>query len=324
MSNIHKKIKNAGNNIIKNTNININKNIPSQPVRNQIIHKSNKIKNIQSSTNNTNINNGTKQKKKMPLTPSINQREKNILLMQDPSGIPGNGLWCQIPQKNINDKPYESIIPKIKAETQLLLDPEKAADKKLISELKNQIKDLSLKLQDVTLKYSDAEFRAQRAENLHKIANEELQTKKDEYNDIHENAKNMENDVESLNEALNSAKKEITRLQTELNNEIEINKKLNIQIEELLKEKDKNNHFTSEEQIKLQKTISQMNSEKENLLKIIQSKVNSESSANIEMLNSKLKDKERILKAMEITMNKALNENAELKRKLNLEENNKV
>ena len=102
MSNIHKKIKNAGNNIIKNTNININKNIPSQPVRNQIIHKSNKIKNIQSSNNNTNINNGIKQKKKMPLTPSINQREKNILLMQDPSGIPGNGLWCKIPQKNIN------------------------------------------------------------------------------------------------------------------------------------------------------------------------------------------------------------------------------
>ena len=145
----------------------------------------------------------------MPLTPSINQREKNILLMQDPSGIPGNGLWCQIPQKNINDKPYESIIPKIKAETQLLLDPEKAADKKLISELKNQIKDLSLKLQDVTLKYSDAEFRAQRAENLHKIANEELQTKKDEYNDIHENAKkllkksmekemNLQNDINFL------------------------------------------------------------------------------------------------------------------------------
>ena len=307
MSTTHKKIKTAGNTIIKT-----------------VIPKSTKSKNISSSNNPHITTTNPKQKKKSPLTPSINQRERNILLMQDPSGIPGNGLWCQIPNKNREEKPYESIIPKIKAESQLLLDPEKAADKKLITELKNQIKDLSLKLQEVTLKYSDAEFRAQRAENLQKIANEELQNKKDEYNDIHENAMNMENNVESLNEALNNAKKEITRLQTELNSELELNKKLNSQIEELLKEKDKNNHFTSEEQIKLQKTIAQLNTEKENLLKIIQSKVNSESSANIEALNSKLKEKERILNAMEITMNKALNENAELKRRLNLEENNKI
>ena len=313
MSTVHKKIKAAGNNIIKNTN-----NIP----------KSNKSKSISLSNNNNNqkINNNNtnlKQKKKSPLTPSINQRERNILLMQGPSGIPGSGLWCQMPKKP-EEKPYESIIPKIKAENQLLLDPEKEADKKLISELKNQIRDLSLKLQEVTLKYSDAEFRAQRAENLQKIASEELQNKTEEYNDIHENAMNMENNVESLNEALNNAKKEISRLQNELNNEIEINKKLNTQIESLLKEKDKNNHFTSEEQIKLQKTITQLNLEKENLLKIIQTKVNSESSLNIESLNSKLKEKERILKAMEITMNKALNEKAELKRKLSLEENSKI
>ena len=215
MSNIHKKIKTAGNNIIKNTNI------QNQPPRQKIINKSDKAKN-NSLINNNNIPNKP-QKKKYPLTPSINQREKNILLMQDPSGIAGNGLWCQMPKKDSVEKPYESIIPKIKAETQLLLDPEKAADKRLIAELKNQIRDLSLKLQDVTLKYSDAEFRAQRAENLHKIANEELQNKKDEYNDIHENAMTMENNVESLNEALNNAKKEITRLQTELNNETEIN-----------------------------------------------------------------------------------------------------
>ena len=313
MSTVHKKIKAAGNNIIKNTN-----NIPKSN-KSKSISISNNNNNSKNNNNNTNI----KQKKKSPLTPSINQRERNILLMQGPSGIPGNGLWCQIPKK-VEDKPYESIIPKIKAENPLLLDPEKEADKKLISELKNQIRDLSLKLQEVTLKYSDAEFRAQRAENLQKIANEELQSKTEEFNDIHENAMNMENNVESLNEALNNAKKEITRLQNELNNEIEINKKLNTQIESLLKEKDKNNHFTSEEQIKLQKSITQLNTEKENLLKIIQSKVNSESSANIESLNSKLKEKERILKAMEITMNKALNENAELKRKLSLEENYKI
>ena len=93
----------------------------------------------------------------------------------------------------IEDKPYESIIPIIKAETELLLDPEKVTDKRLISELTNQIKDLNLKLQEINFKCSDAEFKAQHAENLQKLATEELQNKKNEYNHIHENALNMEN-----------------------------------------------------------------------------------------------------------------------------------
>ena len=307
MSNVGKKIKTAGNNIIKSNNI---------PSKHQPSH---------TKPNNNNNPSSNNAKRKKPNTPSINQREKNIILVQGSNGMPGNGLWCQMPnKKEINqDKPYESIIPKIKAETELLFDAEKVADKKLISELKNQIKDLNLKLQEINLKYSDAEFRAQRAENLQKIAVEELQNKKDEYDDIHENAMNMENNVESLNEALNSAKKEIVRLQTELNNEIDNNKKLNIKIQELLIEKDKNSYTNSEEIIKMQKNISQLNLEKENLIKIIQSKTNKESEANIDILTQKLKEKEKILKSMEITMNKALNENAELKRKLNNEENSK-
>jgi hypothetical protein len=122
MSTVHKKIKAAGNNIIKNTN-----NIPKSNKSKSISLSNNNNTNPKNNNNNTNI----KQKKKSPLTPSINQRERNILLMQGPSGIPGNGLWCQIPKK-VEDKPYESIIPKIKAENPLLLDPEKEADKKLI------------------------------------------------------------------------------------------------------------------------------------------------------------------------------------------------
>ena len=319
MSNVGKTIKAAGNNIIKNSN----NNIPSkrQPSNQK------KRTNINNNTNNTNINDNSSNniKRKKPTTPSINQRDRNILLVNGPNGMPGNGLWCQMPKQKeiIQDKPYESIIPKIKAEAELLLDPEKAADKKLIAELKNQIKDLSLKLQEINLKYSDAEFRAQRAENLQKMAVAELQNKKDEYNDMHENALNMENSVESLNEALNNAKKEINRLQTELNNEINNNKKLNEKIQELLIEKDKNNYFNSEEIVKMQKNISQLNIEKENLIKIIQTKTNKESEANIEILTNQLKEKEKILKSMEITMNKALNENAELKRKLNSEESSK-
>ena len=46
----------------------------------------------------------------------------------------------------------------------------------------------------------------------------------------------------NLNEALNNAKKEINRLQTELNNEISNNKKLNTKIQELLIEKEKNSY----------------------------------------------------------------------------------
>ena len=311
MSNIGKKIKTAGNNIVKNFPNN------NQTKRQPSTHKTNISK------NNISINNKNNSKTKKPNTALINQREKNIVLVQGPNAMPGSGLWCQMP-KQIEDKPYESIIPKIKAETESLMDAEKAADKKLISELKNQIRDLNIKLQEINLKYSDAEFRAQRAENLQKMAVEELQNKKNEYDDIHENALNMENNVESLNEALNNAKKEIMRLQNELNNEISNNKKLNLKIEELLKEKDKNNYLNSEEIIKMQKNISQLNKEKENLIKIIQTKTNKETDNNNGIINQQVIDKEKLLKSMEIAMNKALNENAELKRKLNAEENNKI
>ena len=112
MSNVGKTIKTAGNNIIKNNN-----NIPHkrQPSNQK------KKTNINSSSNsNTNINNNSSSntKRKKPNTPSINQRERNILLVQGPNGMPGNGLWCQMPKQKeiIQDKPYESIIPKIKAD----------------------------------------------------------------------------------------------------------------------------------------------------------------------------------------------------------------
>ena len=305
MSNTGRKIKTAGNNIIG-----------SKPPS---------TKNQQNKINNFNQNSKNPKNKK-PSTPSINQRERNILLVQGSNQLPGNGLWCQIPKsKIINDTPYESIIPKIKAESELLNDPEKAADKKLINELKNQLKDLSLKLQDSLLKCSDAEFRAQRSENLYKNVLEELSNQKNEFNNIKENAVSMGTNVDELNEALNNAKKEIFRLQNDVNNEIAKNKELNLKIEKLLIEKDKNNYNNSEEITKLKKNIEKLQLEKENLIKIIQTKTNKENDNNIDLiLNEKLKQKDGLLKSMETTMNKALNENAELKKKLNAEENNKI
>ena len=319
MSYVGKKIKTAGSNIIKND---INTKISAKRK-----YSNNKIKiNPQNNNENINLKNNNNQKNKKPSTSNINQREKNLLLLESPNGIAGNGLWCQISKKNndIQEKTYESIIPKIKKDSDILLDPEKEAYKKLISELKFQVKDLTLKLEQINIKYSDAEFRAQRAENLHKIAMDELDTKKSEYNDIHENARSLENNFESLNEALNNAKKEIARLRNELNSQIDINKSLNQKIEELLKEKDKNSHFNSEEIIKMQKNISQLNIEKENLIKIIQNRTNKDSENNSDVLSLQIKEKDNLLKSMEITMNKALNENAELKKKLNNEESAKL
>ena len=71
MSNIGKKIKIAGNNIVKNNN---NISVKRQPSN----HK----------TNNSNISFNYLKRKK-PITPSINQRERNILLVQRSNGIAG-------------------------------------------------------------------------------------------------------------------------------------------------------------------------------------------------------------------------------------------
>ena len=116
-----------------------------------------------------------KQKSK-PLTSNLNQRERNIILMKDSTGIQGSGLWCQAPKKKIieEEKPYISIIPQIREETKYIFDTEKIIDKRLIENLKSQISDLSSQLNEKISKYTDAEFRAERAENLKKMAEEEI------------------------------------------------------------------------------------------------------------------------------------------------------
>ena len=164
MSNIGKKIKNAGSTII-NTNIQII-NKPHNNIRStNIIPNNNNINN----NHNKNKNNEIKQKQK-PLTSNLNQRERNIILMQDSNGIQGDGLWCQAPKKKIieEEKPYISIIPKIKEETKYLFDTEKLVDKRLIDNLKKQISDLTSQLNAKIIKFTDTEFRAERAENFKK------------------------------------------------------------------------------------------------------------------------------------------------------------
>ena len=324
MSQQGKKIKTAGSNIISN-NIKIINNPANITNGKNITTYSNNTNNSSYIPKNKTPNNA-KNRRNKPSTTNLNQRENNILLMQGSTGIQGNGLWCQMPKKKVEeDKPYVSIIPQIKEESKFIYDTEKLIDKKLIENLKSQVIDLTSKLQEKIVKLSDAEFRAERSEKLKKIIEDDLKSKISELSEYKESAIDMKNDNESLNEALNSAKKEIARLQNELNIESSKNKELNNKLSEFMIDKDKNNHLNSEEISKLQNNISKLQNEKANLIKMIQEK-NTEISTNFneEDYKQKLMNKEKILKTMETTMNKLLQENAELKKRLLQEDQNKA
>ena len=74
----------------------------------------------------------------------------------------------------------------------------------------------------------------------------------------------------------------------------------------------------------MHKIIEQLNNEKENLLKTIHNtEDNFNNGFNEENYKQQLRDKEKILKTMEIVMNKTLNENLDLKKRLSHEEQNK-
>ena len=319
MSNKGKKIKIAGSTII-NQNINIKD--KQYNIKNININQSD---NEFNKNWNSKISNRIRHKQK-PLTSNINQRERNIILMQDSNGIQGSGLRCQASNKKSKEeeKPYISIIPQIKEETKFLFDTEKIIDKRLIENLKSQVSDLTCQLNEKIVKYSDAEFRAERAENLKKILEEELKSKNEELKSYKESSIEMQQDIESLNEALNNTKKEIYRLQNELNEECSKNKELNEKLTEFLINKDKNSYYNNDELSKLKKIIEQLSNENENLLKVIKNNGdNFDNGFTEENYKQQLRDKEKILKTMEITMNKALNENLELKKKLTQEEQNK-
>ena len=64
-------------------------------------------------------------------------------------------------------------------------------------------------------KYTDAQFRAEWAENLKKMLEEELKLKNEELQSYKESSIEMQQDIESLNGALNNAKKEISLLQND-------------------------------------------------------------------------------------------------------------
>ena len=279
-SNNGKKIKNAGNNIISNNT----KNIPNN-------------------------------KKKKPYTPFGGTRTENVILVNQ---SPGNGLWCVAPKNNnsqLEDKPYESIIPQLKQQAENLLDPQIEADKLLIANLKSQIISLSSQLQKEMGKSNDIDFTLAHLENSKKNLEIELDNKNYELKELKEKNIQNENDIKCINEALNNAKKEIFRLNELLNNETEKNQNLNQQLQNYLIDKERNNYQNSNEINTLTKKIETLNLEKENLIKIIQNhKQSNQENGSVEEYIKKLKEKENILKTIETTMNKALNENEILKK----------
>ena len=283
-----KRVKNAGSNIINNTQTPI---IQKQKVQN--------------------INN-----KKKPVSSMENHRN-NIIYA-------GNGLWSEAKKNIEEDKPYVSIVPQLEKErNELLLDPEKEANQKIISQLKNQVRELTTQLQKEMAKSYDAEFRANHAENNKKNIMDMLDSKNQEYKDLIDEKNQLENSVNSLNEALNNAKKEIMRLNNLLKSEGEKNKEINEQLQNFMIEKERNNYMNSTNMNGLNKQIEQLNKEKENLMKILNERkyqVKTEENCNNEMIQNRLNEKDKILKSMETTMNKALNENEELKKKLSASE----
>lgn len=248
----------------------------------------------------------------------INTAPKNVILMPDINSTPGNGLWCQ--QVSKEDKPYESIIPTLNMAT-LEIDPEKEANKKLINQLKLQVKDLSTQLETQMAKCYDAEYRASRAENTKQTYIDMVDAKANEVKEYEAKNISLENTISSMTEALSNAKKEIVRLTNELKAETEKNKNLSQNLQNLLLDKERNNYQNSTEVNNLNQKIQIITAERDNLIKIIQNKNTkenaSEDNSNLQKI---LGEKEKILVSMEVSMNKALNENAELKKRLSIEE----
>ena len=251
----------------------------------------------------------------------VSTAPKNVVLMRDINSTPGNGLWCQ--QVSKQDKPYQSIIPSLNTAA-LDIDPEKEADKKLISQLKYQVKDLTSQLQNQMAKCYDAEYRATRAENNQQTYIDMCESKAKEVKEYESKTESLEGTISSMSEALSNAKKEIVRLTNELKLETEKNKSLSQKLESLMVDNERNNYQNSTEVNSLNQKIQVITAERDNLIRIIQSKNTKEN--DIEEKNNLQKilaDKEKILNSMEITMNKALNENAELKKRIGTEEINK-
>lgn len=256
---------------------------------------------------------------------SSKNETKSHILMRDISTTPGNGLWCVNIEKNKARKENVTTAIPTSMNSDLRTNPnfdiEQEFEKKIIDTLKFQVRDLTKKLQISMDKCAEAEYMANRAENNKITYTEVMEKKCSEMNDLEDKVDNLENTIINLNEALSNAKKEIVRLQNENNIEIEKNKNYYEMYQNLIIEKERRESAMSSEVNSLMNKIQNERNEKENLIRLMKNQ-----EKNNEVVNNHHKaneEKENIYRMNEGQMNKLINENAEIKRRLTVEEGNK-
>lgn len=251
------------------------------------------------------------------------EKKSGLLLMNDFHKSPGNGLWCVNLEKNKQNVENTGALvtdyqmPTIKQN----MDIESEFDRKIINQLKFKVQDLTAKLQTAMTKCAEAEYRASRSESTKENYLELLEKKAEDAKESESKVESLENTIINLNEALSNARKEINRLQVENQAEGDKCRKYYEMYQNLMLDKERKESAMSAEISNLMLKVQMFNSEKENLVKMVRNQqlqnVSNENFANVQKL---AEEKESALKATETQMSKLINENVELKRKVNNEE----
>jgi myosin heavy subunit len=257
-----------------------------------------------------------------------NTESRNTILVRDTvNKQQGNGLWCVNTDRNLNNLKKENL-EKNKSEAKtnknqnLNTEIISEFDRKIIENLKFKNKDVTEKLQKALAKAAEMEYKAQRYENTMQNYVELCEEKATENKEIKERFESLENNSININEALSNARKEINRLQIELNSEAAKSKGILEMYQNLLLDKDRREAMVNSEINNLMLKIQSVQMEKENLLKLMK---NQDKSFDYASGIQKLMDqKETLVRNNEIQMTKILMENAELKKRIGNEENNKI
>lgn len=253
------------------------------------------------------------------------KKEKDLLLMNDIQKTPGNGLWCV----NIKSKIDEKLSTQSTTKTKNVIssispnsDVDLEIEKKIISQLRFQVQDLTSKLNSALCKCAEAEYRASRAENKKQNYIENFEQKECQIKEFEEKIDQYENTIINLNEALSNAKKEILRLQSENNDFTEKTEKYYSLYQSLLIDKERKESSMSTEITNLMLKLQIIMNEKENLIRTM--RVNNQNSNETYSFQKLIDEKEITIKNNECNLNKLINENLELKRKITYEENFKA
>lgn len=256
-----------------------------------------------------------------------NTESRNTILVRDTANKQqGNGLWCINTDRNLNNLKKENIEKnksetKLNSNTNLNTEILSEFDRKIIENLKFKNKDLTEKLQKALAKSADLEYKSTRYENTMQNYIDLCEEKASENKEIKESLESLENNMINLNEALSNARKEINRLQIELSSEAAKSKGILEMHQSLLLEKDRREAMVNSEINNLILKIQSVQMEKENLLKLMKNQDKSYDYAS--SVQKLVEEKEALARNSEINIAKILSENAELKRRIGVEESNK-